>query len=130
MSFSLTRTEQLNGNGTSLNSTRSYTNTGNPRVSESIPDSSVALHVTHAVDVSELDLIALYANGALTVTPMDAANAPVGSAITLASNKCFVWGNDDGTANPFSDDIAYWHVTNASGAAVTLIIEALVDATP
>lgn len=130
MSYTLTRTEQLSGNGSSLTSTRSYTEGSNPRLSESIPDSSTDLVVYLAIDVSELSLIALYADGALTVQPIKSGPANEGSALTLSATKSFLWGSDDGTANPFSNDLIGFKVTNASGAAVVFSVEALVDPTP
>lgn len=130
MSFSLVILSQLTGNGATRTVRETCTGSANPRVSESIPDSSTDLHVNIAIDASEMTMIWISADGALTVEPFDASNASVGTAITLTATSGYKWTSASGVANPFSGDVAYFHVTNASGAAVALVIEALTDATP
>lgn len=130
MSYTLTRTIQISGNGMSLTATETFTNGGNPRLSESIPDSSTNLLVTLGVDVSELDFIAIYADGALTVTGVKSGPATEGADLSISATKPFTWASTDGTANPWSNDLIGFYIDNASGAAVNLTIETIQDVTP
>lgn len=130
MSFSLVILSQLTGNGATRTVRETCTGSSNPRVSESIPDSSSDKHVNIAIDESEMTMLWISADGALTVEPMSGADASVGDPITLSATNGYKWTSASGVTNPFSDDVAYFHVTNASGAAVNLVIETLTDATP
>jgi hypothetical protein len=128
MTVSLTRTQQVSGNGLSLSATTTYAYGGNPHVSESIPNGTV--NVDCVFKYTALTFIAIFASGTLTLQAKTAAGVSNGSLITVTSTKSFIWASDDGTANPFSADIAYFEVVNATGADVTLNIEPLTDATP
>jgi hypothetical protein len=130
VSFTLTRTIQVSGNGASLTATETFTEGGNPRLSESIPDSSTNLLVSLAVDVSELAFISIFATGALTVTGVKSGPATEGADLTVSPTKPFTWAATDGTANPWAEDLIGFYIDNASGAAVDLIIETLQDVTP
>jgi hypothetical protein len=130
MSFTLTKTTQVNGNGMSQNATESFANGANPRLSESIPDSSTDLLLTLAVDVSALTFISIFASGAITVQGRKTGPADEGAELSISATKPFTWASTDGTANPWTADLLGLHVTNASGAAVTLTVETLQDPTP
>jgi len=128
MTISLYRTQQVSGNGIALSASQTYTYSGNPHVSETIANGSVNVDCVFKYD--SLTFIAIFANGALSLQAKTAAGADVGTAISVTSTKSFIWGCDDGTANHFDADVAYFVVTNATGADVTLNIEPLTDATP
>ena len=128
MTISIYRTQQISGSWISLSASQTYAYSGNPRVSETIANGSV--NVNCAFKYANLAFIAIFGSGALTLQAKTAAAADAGSAISVSSTKSFIWGADDGTANPFGADVDYFVVTNATGADVTLNIEPLVDATP
>jgi hypothetical protein len=130
MSISLVVLKQLTGNGTTRTARETCTGSGNPRVSESIADSSTDKHVNITIDASSMTLLWISCDQEITLTPIDASNAPVGSAISVGPTHAYSWTSATGAANPLSGDVAYFHVTNASGAAAALVIEALDDATP
>jgi hypothetical protein len=128
MTISISRTQQISGSGISLSASQTYAYSGNPRVSETIADGSI--NVNCCFKFADLAFIAIFSNGALTLQAKTSAGADVGDEFSVNSTKAFIWGADDGTANPFDADVAYFVVTNATGADVTLNIEPLVDATP
>lgn len=130
MAISLVLLTQLTGNGTTRTSRRTCTGTGNPRVSEAIPDSSTDKHVTCAIDKSVMTMIAIFSDKAITMTAMDASDQACSSEIAVGPDQAYTWNSASGIANPFSADVAYFHVTNASGAEAALSIDVLQDATP
>ena len=130
MSYTLRLIQQLSGNGTTRTITRTCTGSGNPRVSEAIPDDSTNLSVTIAIDKSAMSLLWISSNYALTLTPYDASDQTAGDPITIGADNAYTWHSSNGAENPFSADVAYFKVTNASGYEAALVIEALEDATP
>jgi len=128
MTVSLYRTQQVSGNGIALSASNTYAYSGNPHVSETIANGTV--NVDCVFKYANLAFIAIFANGALSLQAKTAAAVNVGTAISVTSTKAFIWGSDDGTANHFDADVAYFVVVNATGADVTLNIEPLTDATP
>ena len=128
MTISLYRTQQVSGNGIALSASQTYTYSGNPHVSETIANGTT--NVDCVFKYANLAFMAIFSNGALTLQAKTAAGVSVGAIITVNSTKSFIWGCDDGTANHFDDDVAYFEVVNATGADVTLNIEPLTDATP
>lgn len=128
MTFSIQRTQQISGSGIALSASQTYAYSGNPRVSETVANGST--NVNCVFGYAALRFIAIFANGTLTLQAKTAAAADVGSVISVNSTKSYIWGSDDGSANPFDADVAYFVVVNATGADVTLNIEPLTDATP
>ena len=128
MTISLYRTQQVSGNGIALSASQTYVYSGNPHVSETVANGTT--NVDCVFKFASLAFIAIFGNGALSLQAKTAANVNVGTAISVTSTKSFIWGSDDGTANHFDADVAYFEVVNATGADVTLNIEPLTDATP
>ena len=128
MTVSLYRTQQVSGNGVALSASNTYVYSGNPHVSDTIANGTTTVNCSFAY--ANLAFIAIFANGALTLQAKTAAGVNNGSPISVTSTKSFIWASDDGTANPFSADIAKFEVVNATGVDVTLNIEPLVDASP
>lgn len=129
MAFTYTKTLQVNGNGLSRSTTTSYAYGGNPQVDENIPDGSSNLAVDCVFKYAALCFIAIFATGTLTLQAKTSGGVSVGDPITVTSVKEFSWGSDYGTNNPFDANVAYFAVTNASGADVTLSILPLTDPT-
>jgi len=128
MTITIRRTQQCSGNGISLSAATDYAYSGNPHVAESVPNGTTNVSCLFAY--ADLRFIAIFANGALTLQAKTAGAVDVGSLITINSSRAFIWGSDDGAANPFDAAVAYFVVVNATGADVTLNIEPLTDATP
>ncbi len=128
MTISLYRTQQVSGNGISLSASTTYAYSGNPHISDTIANGTKSVACSFAY--ANLAFIAIFANGAVTLQAKTSAGVNNGSVISVNSTKSFIWASDDGTANPFSADIASFEVVNGTGADVTLNIEPLVDATP
>lgn len=128
MTVSITRTQYVTGNGISLSASLAYAYGGNPHVSESVPDGTT--DVNCSIPYADMRFLAIFADGALSLQGKNLADASVGSAISISATKSYIWACDDGSANPFDDDIAYFEVVNATGAAVALNIEPLTDPTP
>jgi hypothetical protein len=128
MPVSLQRSQQVSGNGVSLSASQTYAYSGNPHVSDIISTGTTA--VDCSFKFANLAFIAIFANGAVTLQAKTSAGVNNGSVISINATKSFIWASDDGTANPFSADIASFSVVNAGAADVTLNIEPLVDATP
>ena len=128
MTISLYRTQQVSGNGISLSASTTYAYSGNPHISEVVPNGTTA--VACAFAYANLAFIAIFANGPVTLQAKTSAGVSNGAVISVNATKSFIWASDDGTANPFSADIASFSVVNATGADVTLNIEPLVDASP
>ena len=128
MTVSLYRTQQVSGNGIALSASQTYAYSGNPHVSEIVANGTT--NVDCVFKFANLAFIAIFASAALSLQAKTSAGVNVGTAITVNSTKSFIWGSDDGTANHFDADVAYFVVTNATGADVTLNIEPLTDASP
>ena len=128
MTVSLYRTQQVSGNGIALSASNTYVYSGNPHVSETVANGTT--NVDCVFKYANLAFIAIFASAALSLQAKTAAGVDVGTAITVNSTKSFIWASDDGTANHFDADVAYFVVTNATGADVTLNIEPLTDASP
>ena len=129
MTISIYRTQQVSGNGIALSASSTYAYSGNPRVSETaIADGTTT--VDCCFKYANLAFLAIFANGVLTLQAKNSVAASIGDPISVSSTKAFIWASDDGTTNPFDDDIASFEVVNATGASVRLNIEPLVVATP
>lgn len=134
MSFTHTLTinhQHIDGQGRTTRATETYTKTGGQHVSlsESIPNGSTNLQVALALDASALELLVISADGAITVKTNNSSTPD--DTFALTADNGVVWANGMPLAsNPLSEDVTTIYVTNASGAAVTLTVLALLDATP
>jgi len=103
------------------------------KINESIPDSSTDLQVVLAIDISQLKLFLMKANGAILVetnsgsTPDDTFNLTATNGVAWSASA---QAGEAVQAQVLSTDITTdIYVTNSSGAAVTLEIFALIDPT-
>lgn len=96
---------------------------------ESIPDESSDLAVVFNLDVSATKIFVMVSDQNLTVKT-NSDSAPQ-ETINLAANSPLLWiAGEDGFASPFANDVTALYVSNASGAAANLIIQALTDVAP
>ena len=130
MAISLTLSIQLSGNGTVKTSERVCTNTGNPRVSDVVPIGASAFEVGTGITYATMTLLAIFSDQDLTLSPKTSADGSAGADIDVGPDNAYVWQSDSSLANPFTADVAYFAVANASGVEANLTIEPLVDATP
>lgn len=121
----------VDSNNRATRSTSSYTKTGGrfSSISELIPDGSTDLQVFVDVDTSQLLLLMIEATGNLTIKTNSSSTPD--DTINLSSVNGIAWASDMPLAtNPLSEDVTSIFVTNATGADVTLTINALMDPTP
>lgn len=96
-------------------------------VQEAIPNPSTDLLVALAITVAKLEGLVIVADQNLTLE-FNNATTPA-FTIALLANVPLVWQKDTYHANPLTANVTALYVTNASGAAATLKIRALIDPT-
>lgn len=97
-------------------------------VNESIPDASTDLEVALELDVTQMKLLLISADGAITIET-NSGSTPADTILVDTSNPKIWFDGQLGVSNPFTTDVTALFVTNASGAAVQLKLRALVDPT-
>jgi hypothetical protein len=124
MAVASTITFTATGGATTISGiSASASGTSGTAIDVEIPASTTDQLFTIAIDVSELESIFLYTDGALTVET-NSSSAP-DDTFVFAANKPLAWVNGmptiDGTSqNPFDADVTALYLTNATGSAVTL----------
>ena len=123
-------TQKISAGSRTLQVVRDFTGSGSSSINESIPDSASDLEVDFALDVSQAVSVWMCATGgAITVETNSAA--PGDDTISLADGvpQLFLSTAVGGLSGLFSADVTALFVSNSSGGAVTLDVEALFDAT-
>jgi len=129
MAASLTITESVMNGGRQVSRENTFTGTGSASVvGESIADSTTDGLVAFALDVSQVKAIYIKSDQDITIET-NSSSAP-DNTLALKSNIPYVWYTNKYDALVFTADITKIYVTNASGSAATLNIEAVYDATP
>ena len=128
MSFQHSIQQRWNGNGQTETQTNTYTGTGQISIDESVADSSTDFLITGTLDVSAVQ--ALYINSTQNVTLETNSGSAPADTISLKANVPYIWTTDSYDAMKLATDVTAFYVTNASGSAAQLRIEALTDATP
>lgn len=128
MSFTHTHTSLVETGGRQVKASKTYTGGGNPSVSESIADSETDLLVVYAVDVSAIQSIIINSTQDITIKT-NSSGAP-DETLAIVANASYVWTIDSLFTNELATDITALYVTNSSGAAAQLDIEAITDVTP
>lgn len=111
-----------------FNETKTYTGTGGIEIEESIADSTTDGEVAFTLDVSEIVAFWAHSDQAVTIETNDGSSP--GDTITLAAGVPLIWTENDDHANPLTTDVTALFITNASGAAATVSVGAVYDATP
>lgn len=97
-------------------------------VEEAIPTPSTNLQFSLTVDVSQIKVLFVLADQALTLKT-NSTGSPA-NTLTLLAGKPYVWEHDSYYACPLTSDVTTIYVTNASGAAASLTFLVLYDPTP
>lgn len=114
--------------GSSVSSSQAFTGDGLDSRSVSVPDSSTDMLVNLAIDVSQIQAMIFKSDQAVTIETNDGTTPD--DTISLTAGNPLVWINTSYYSNPLGTNVTAIYVTNSSGAAATLEIEVLVDATP
>lgn len=83
-----------------------------------VPASTTDQLYTLAIDVSEIQTLFLYTDGALTLET-NSSSAP-DQTLTFAANKPLVWVYGMPSTNPLTTDVTKFYLTNGTASSVTL----------
>jgi hypothetical protein len=87
--------------------------------------------VTLSILADELKSIYMVSTQTVTVKTNQTGPEPLpDDTLTLTAGIPLTWTNQDGAANPFSEDVSVLYVTNTSGETATIQIRVLQDSTP
>jgi hypothetical protein len=117
-----------NGDGGSVNSSKTYTASAQLSIDESVPDSSTDLQVACDVDISEIEALILHSDQALTVEANSGAGS--GGSVTLSADVPYIWTTDSPESLVFTADLTDLYLTNSSGSAARFRLECIYDPTP
>jgi hypothetical protein len=105
-----------------------YSGGNAPRLDEAIPDESEDYAVNFALSLNGLQAVFILSDQDVTVKVNDWSTPE--PQLDLKAGKPYVWDAESYFANLLTEDITVLYVTNDSGAAANLVIEAVVDPTP
>jgi hypothetical protein len=124
MAYSFELSQSAKAGGASLAGDKTYTASHVQAVSESIADEAVDSPIIIGIDVSAVVALFLVSTQDVTLTDGDAVS------ISLKANVPYVWTEDSYDSLLFTADVTVLEVSNASGAAATVSLVVLTDATP
>lgn len=95
-----------------------------------VPNDSVPVQVSMAIDVSALK--SLYIKSDQDVTLETNSSSTPDDTINLIANQVLLWSVNDYAANPFASavDVVNLFFTNSGGSAATVSVRVLQDSTP
>ena len=128
MSYTHTQKSSFTGSGRVVDKNVVITSGGESGLSESIPDSSTDLLVDFVLDVSAAVSVFISSDQAITVKTNSSSTPD--DTIVLSANVPYMWNSNDTGTLVFGTDITALYVTNSSGSAALLDMEALFDPTP
>lgn len=128
MAFKHTVTRRVIVDGREIGGTKEIEGSGLKSVNESIADAQTDKQVNYTLDVSACKSFFMVSDQNITVETNNGA-APV-DTITLVADEPYYWNSDSYDTFLLGTDVTALFITNASGAAATLEIESLEDATP
>jgi len=117
----------ISGIGNTIDANIAIAGTGAIVIDESIADLVTDGLIDCSFVLARLTAFYMCADQALEIAT-NSAGAPQ-ETITLAANKPFVYVPGSGLPSPFAGNVTGLYVTNASGAAASLQIRALLDVT-
>lgn len=121
MSIASTITFSATGGATAISGvSASATGTLGTQIDVEVPASTTDQAFALALDVSELESVFLYTDGALTVEANDGTTPDY--TLTMAANKPLAWasGMPWAVTAVLTDDTTVLYLTNGTGSAVTL----------
>jgi hypothetical protein len=129
MSFSHIVEVGVNAGDGQIPSTNTYTGSGRISINETVADSVTdGLIVVPTIDVSAVKSFILLSDQDVLIETNSGSAAD--DSISLLAGVPYVWNTDSYDAFLLTVDVTALYVTNASGAAALIRMEALVDATP
>lgn len=127
MPFTHTTTYTWTNGGSTITQPQAKSSGQELNVEEPIGVGATDLLVALAVTVAKLEGLVMLADQNLTLE-FNNGTTPA-FTISLLANVPLVWQKDTYHANPLTANVTALYVTNASGAAATLKIRALIDPT-
>ncbi len=124
----LTESIELDGTLVSTSTLHTYTDSAIVKIDEAIADSGTDIEIALVVDVSEIAVVYITSDQALT---LEFNNATTGvPTIVLRANEPFIWHTNALDVNLLATDITAVFATNASGSVANLKMRFLYDSTP
>lgn len=120
-------TEKLVVGDTTISKTTEQTATARVSIEESIPDAAANEPIAFTLDVSQLKSIYIVSDQDVLLETNDGTTPD--DSISLLAGVPYVWTDDSYHACLLTADVTGLFITNASGNAAAITIEALYDPT-
>lgn len=130
MSFAMTLKEVCIVDGEELTAEQALTGTSLTKLSRSIDAESTDLELEVSFPVEGDQLVGLYIKSSRDMTLETNDGSTPDNTLSLKANVPLLWHTDSPHACPLTADVASIFATLAAGAASTLEIRALTNATP
>ena len=114
--------------GPTTTATVTVSGEGDQNIEVAVPGSTTDYHVLASIDVSQLALIYILADKALTLKT-NSTSTPA-DTISLAVDKPFLWYSGCGLTMPFTVDITTLYLTNGTAGTGNVELHFQYDATP
>jgi hypothetical protein len=121
-------TKYTPGSDTPIQSSKTYTGTGETSVDESITASASDYVISMAMDVSQVKSIVVLSDQALVIKTN--SNSSPADTLTLVAGRPYEWDTDSYNTFKFGTDITSLHVANPASSAARLQISFVFDASP
>lgn len=129
MSYTFKLTEEIEAGGRQIKKTQSITGTGRSGISgESVADAQTDAELGFTLDVSACKAFVINSTKNVTVETNNGSTPD--DTLTLVANVPYVWHENSEHTFLLTTDVTALFVTNASGAAATIDVEAVFDSTP
>ena len=128
MAFTVTGTWGVSGGGLGLSKNVAYSNDEVNTLEVTVNASTTNLEVNCNIDVSQIKIIGMCANGTLTVKT-NSTSAP-DNTIALVADLPLLWTHNYYFSNPLGADVTKLYLTNAGSSAVVFQLVVLEDPTP
>ncbi len=111
-----------------IRASKTYTGTGWAGFDESIANGQTDKQVVVAIDVSAVKSIVILSDQAVTLET-NSGSTPT-NTLSLVAGVPYVWNTDSYDTFKLTGDVTAVYITNSSGAAARVQLDALLDATP
>lgn len=128
MSFSAVITEKIAVGDSVVNKTNTLSSGGKVSLDESIANAVTNGAIVFTLDVSQVKAFYLVSDQALTVKTNSSGSPD--NTITLVAGIPYVWYTSKYDSFKLTVDVTVLYVTNASGSAARMQLEAIYDPTP
>lgn len=126
--FTHTITRQLTDGGNQVSAIETVEAEGRKSVDVNVPDSSTDLQVEVVIDVSTVKSIYIKSDQDVTIETNDGTTPA--DTLAIKANAPYVWTENSVDSLALGTDVTDLFITNASGSAARVQLEALVDPTP